>query len=223
MAIIWLPVHFYVLPWLISEMIVKDAFPESFGELAVYGIGALYILIAEFSFLRREFDPLCDNIRGCVFAIIAGYIAMTALNMISSYIVIGISKLFGWGDAVNNLNNNAIVDIAVNARGVMTATAVFLAPIVEEVIFRGGIFLSLTKRNRLLAYIVTIGLFALYHVAAYALTDATYWIYLIQYIPAGFVLCRCYEKTETIWAPIFLHMAINAVAMEALVALEKMA
>ena len=87
-------------------------------------------------------------------------------------------------------------------------------------LFRGAIFGSLRKVNRVLAYTASVLLFSVYHVWGYALTDPIYWIYVIQYIPVSWLLCRCYEKTNTIWGSILLHMLINGVSFAALSALE---
>ncbi len=43
-----------------------------------------------------------------------------------------------------------------------------------------------------------------------AYMDLTLLIFLIQYIPVSFVLTWCYERSGSIWVPIFLHMLINA-------------
>ena len=66
-------------------------------------------------------------------------------------------------------------------------------------------------------------LFALYHVWSYALADPTAWIYLLQYLPAGFLLARVYEKTNSLWASIFLHMTVNGVSMLAVSAMGRLA
>ena len=42
----------------------------------------------------------------------------------------------------------------------------------------------------------------------------------IQYIPVSFLLCRVYERTNTIWSSIFFHMLVNWVSMNALKMLE---
>ena len=65
-------------------------------------------------------------------------------------------------------------------------------------------------------------LFAVYHVWGYALYDPMAWIFAVQYIPVGFLLCRVYERTDSIWGSILFHMLINFLALNALTALEKL-
>ena len=79
--------------------------------------------------------------------------------------------------------------------------------------FRGGVFGLLRRYNRVAAYAASMLLFAVYHVWSFAAGDATVWLYLPQYLPAGFLLARVYEKTNSIWTGIFLHMTVNGVSM----------
>ena len=65
-------------------------------------------------------------------------------------------------------------------------------------------------------------LFALYHVWAYALESPVYLLYILQYLPISYLLCRCYERTDSIWSSIFLHMLVNAVSIRALRILEEL-
>ena len=62
--------------------------------------------------------------------------------------------------------------------------------------------------------------FSLYHVYGYAVMDSIYWLYLIQYLPVSILLCRAYERTNSIWCSIFFHMLVNWVSMNALKMLE---
>ena len=65
-------------------------------------------------------------------------------------------------------------------------------------------------------------LFSVYHVWSYAMYEPSAWIYVIQYLPISWLLCRCYERCNTIWASIFLHMLINGISMQALQMLGEM-
>ena len=38
-------------------------------------------------------------------------------------------------------------------------------------------------------------------------------ISVLSYLPAGYVLAWSYERSGSIWTPIFLHTAINAVTL----------
>ena len=140
------------------------------------------------------------------------YGAMLLCNMAVGLLLILIGRQ-------DNPNNSAVIALAGEDMGVMTAVAVFLAPLVEEPIFRGGVFGLLRRYSRAAAYGASMLLFAVYHLWSYALLDASAWLYLLQYLPAGFLLARIYEKTNSLWSAIFLHMTVNGVSMLAYSAL----
>ncbi len=76
--------------------------------------------------------------------------------------------------------------------------------------------------RRRLAYLTSMLLFSLYHVWGYAIQDPANWLYLLQYLPASWVLCRCYERCDSIWGSILLHMCINGVSVLTISALQGM-
>lgn len=218
-ALIWLPVHVILLPLLAGKLFADGTLNEAQANMLIYIAGAVYMLIAEFSFLRREYDPLCDHTLYCVIQIAAGYIAMLALNMCASGVVSLAGLLFGGDGVIDNLNNDSVMNLAGKDGNIISAMLIFLAPVVEETIFRGTIFGGLRKINRTAAYLVSTLLFAVYHVWQFALADPYYWLYILQYIPAGLLLARCYERTNSIWTGIFFHMVTNGIALKALSAL----
>ena len=119
-----------------------------------------------------------------------------------------------------NPNNAAISGMAMDNYGPVAAMAVYMAPIVEELMFRAGIFGQLRKHNRILAYVLSVLCFSVYHVWGFALEEPIYWIYVLQYIPVSYLLCRCYESTDSIWTSIFFHMLVNGVSMKMLTVIE---
>ena len=221
-ALFYLPFHIILIPLIIGRLMSEGWLNEADANVLCYVIGIVYLLIFEFKFLKREFYKLWDNPLGAVWQILVCYFAMLAMNMIVAGIISGIEYITSTTVTVSNQNNEAIVEMAGEATGKTKVIAIYLAPIVEEILFRGGIFCSLHKRNRTAAYIISILAFSVYHVWGYAADDPSYWLYIIQYIPASYVLCRCYEKTDSIWGSIFLHMFINGVALNALMLLEEL-
>ena len=215
-ALAYLPLHVFLLPMGLSVLMLFASLPLSNAgfNLLYYGVGTAYMLLFLRKFLRREFDPLCDRPLNCFVEILICYGIMLALNMLVS----GLLSLV----ATDNPNNAAIMDMADRDTGKVAAMAVFLAPLVEEPMFRGSVFGLIRRKSRLLAYAVSMLLFSLYHVWAYALSDPGSWIYIVQYLPASYVLCRCYERTDSLWGSIFLHMMINGISLAALSLLEGM-
>ena len=213
--IAYLAVHVYVLPQAIARFFPSLGATLAQLNFSVYLFGVVFTLLVAGRFLRRDFDPLCDNFLRILFEIAISYGLMMAFNMIVNMLLLTVAP-----DA--NPNNAAVLEMADIEFGKTAAVAVFLAPIVEEVIFRGAIFGTLRRANRVAAYLGSAFLFAFYHVYPYVAQDPIYWLYMLQYIPVSLLLCRCYERCSTIWAAIFFHMLVNGISIRALSMLEQL-
>lgn len=84
-----------------------------------------------------------------------GWVAYIALGMIATY------ALKALDINTDNLNEQTISTMLSSDRGIIIAMTVFLAPIVEESIFRGGIFCGLHQKSRVAAYAASIVMFCL--------------------------------------------------------------
>lgn len=212
LAVGYLPVHLVLAPIALNALLRAAGVSAMWLNFAVYAVGFVFMLITQRRFLRRDFDTLCDNFLGCIAQVLSCYVAMLCFNMVVSSVLV----LILGGDNVSNPNNESVVELSRMSYGPTAALAIFMAPILEELIFRAGIFGTLRRRSRTAAYIVGVLVFSLYHVWSFALEDPRYLIYIIQYLPISYLLCRCYERSSTIWTPIFLHMTVNAVSISVL-------
>ena len=212
LALAWLPVHVWLLPKLLGGLYRSGQIDEMGANLICYGVGAIVLLFALWGFWRREFDKLCDYGAGALLEAVKAYGVLLLCNLAVS---LGLTLL----GQVENPNNAAIFSLAEADLGSTAAVAVFLAPLVEEPMFRGGVFGLLRNTGRIAAYAASMLLFALYHIWGFALADPKAWLYVLQYLPAGFLLARCYEKTDSLWTAVFLHMTVNGVSMLAISAL----
>ena len=208
LVLAWLPVHVALLPWLLRLLYERGAIDVLQANILLYGLGFGYMLAAAFRFLRRDFDALIDRPLFVAGQVCSGYIVMLAFNMLAALLI---ERLTGEAENVNNDSLQELVDVAY---GPMKAALVYLGPLTEEMLFRAGLFGTLRRRNRLLAYAVSMLAFSVYHVWTYAAGDPGYWIFLLQYLPAGWLLARCYERTNTIWGSVFFHMLTNYMALE---------
>ena len=96
--------------------------------------------------------------------------------------------------------------------------SVILAPIVEELLFRGLVFRSLTDKSKWLAIFASSFLFGFLHIySALFAGDLSQLIYLFSYGGMGFAFSYAYEKRKTICVPILMHMINNLVAIILLV------
>ena len=208
----WLPVHMALLPFLGGMIINQGYLDESMTNFAIYAVGALYMVLFLSKYLRREFDPFCDRPMFCISEVCGHYLAMWFINFL-------LGALLALVMPTGNPNNEAVAQMAGVNFGVVSATAICLAPIVEEVIFRGAIFGLARKRSRKLAYVLSMAMFSVYHIWGYAIDDPITLIYIVQYLPVSFLLCRCYEKTNSLWSSIFFHTLVNSVSMSTIEAM----
>lgn len=118
-------------------------------------------------------------------------------------------------DRAGNLNDSAISARAGSAPHMTLLIVLFLAPFVEETLFRGLVFGGLRERSRPLAYAVSCALFALAHVWQFAVAnrDAAYFLLMAQYLIPGLVLAWAYDHGGTLWASIGLHAGVNALSL----------
>ncbi len=208
-GLIYLPFYMVVLPLFVVMLAALS--PETYNDVTAnavyYGIGLIFCLVPLRKYLRSAFDVLLDNL-GTNFAALAfGYI----INILLGYLATGLIFTI-MGDKITSLNNQ--ISAFESSRAVI-AMAIFVAPVIEEVLFRGVVFGALAPKHRRIAFVVSIGLFAFYNVWQFALAamNLTVFVYMIAYIPLGYVLAWAYEKTNCIWVSILLHILINAMSL----------
>lgn len=209
-AIAYLPVHIWLLPGLVGGLYRKGLIGGADANLLCYGVGLVFMAAFLGRFLIRDFSPVLRNTPRVLAEVAIGYGLMLLCNFVVNLALMFLVPL------ENNPNNMAIFDMAGERFGAVAVLAVLLAPIVEECIFRAGIFGTLRRYSRVLAYAVSMLLFSAYHVWSFAIDDPLNWIYMLQYIPISFLLCRCYERSNSIWGSIFLHMLINGISVAAM-------
>jgi len=93
-------------------------------------------------------------------------------------------------------------------------TLIVLAPLWEEIFWRGMVFGALRNRNRILAYVVSSLGFALMHTWLFMLFEFSSDLLPLTliYLPSGLAFCWVFDKTKSLWAAIILHSIMNVVA-----------
>ena len=216
----YLLVHIAVLPALLEllQRFTPDPLSDAAANLLYYGVGVVFCLTVTFTFLRRSFDRLLDNLRICILTILLALMVDYALSGVATLALMLIDGL------VENPNNAAGIELGVLTDGTVKAVALFLTPIVEEVLFRGAVFGSIRTRSRAWAYVVSVAAFSLYHIWPYyaASGNPAMLLYALQYLPVSIVLAWAYERSGSIWTSIFFHMGFNAMTLYALNVLESL-
>ena len=211
---LYVPLHLVALPLLLNIYVAwraPDTSPVALN-VAYLGLGLCFVLLVMLSFLRRSFDAFLDAPGRNAMIMLAGFCG----NYVLSLAVALVFQRFG--AAPENPNDSYILELAARDWGAIAAINIFLAPLVEEVLFRGVAFGSLRPRSRFWAYAVSAALFSLGHVWQYAAAqrDALVLLYAFRYVPVSLALAWCYERSGSIWTTIFFHMAFNGLSFRVL-------
>ena len=159
-------------------------------------------------FLGRTSRNFADNLGGACRYIAVGLVALYGLNELAYRL----TRLLV--PSQTNLNDTTISAQIQDAPHMTLLIVIFLAPFVEEVLFRGLVFGNLRRKSAAVGYLVSCLLFALLHVWQFAVVnrDVTYFLLMLQYLVPGLVLSWVYDRTGTLWTSIGLHAAANALA-----------
>ena len=114
-----------------------------------------------------------------------------------------------------NLNDSQVLMQLDSDFTIMAISAILLAPLAEELLHRGLVFGALYSVHPIAAYSVSAAFFSLIHILGYVgqYTPLHLLLAFLQYLPAGFILARAYEKSGSIFCPIIIHAAINTLAL----------
>ena len=212
-------VIFFVIYLLVLPFATAPLFRLVGGLLGVTISGSLqnmiyyYVLFAVtiiifHNFLGRTTRHFAENLGGACKTMVIGLIGLYGLNELVYRLT---NVMFTNHTNLNDTTISAQID---DAPHMTLLIVVFLAPFVEEVLFRGLVFGNLKSKSRTVAYLVSCLLFALLHVWQFAVVnhDITYFWLMVQYLVPGLVLAWAYDHSGTLWSSIGLHVAANALA-----------
>lgn len=212
---VFFAVYLAVLPFvtapafrLLERGLGTDIPPRLENALYYYALFAVTVVIFH-GFILRTSRQFLDGLGGSVRSVLLGLVALYGSNELTYRLTRVLV------DGRTNLNDSAVSAQIRAAPAVTFLIVVFLAPFVEEVLFRGLVFGTLRGKSRGLAYVVSCLLFALLHVWQFAVVsrDAAYFFLMAQYLVPGIVLAWAYEHTGTLWTSILLHAAANALSV----------
>lgn len=119
-----------------------------------------------------------------------------------------------FSDTTTSMNQSQVISAIQISPFVTLFSTIVYAPIVEEILFRGVFFRCLRPHMKLVPAAVISGFsFGFIHVMD-SLWVGNYadLIYVFSYGLIGFFLALAYEKTESIYGSMILHLMNNAVA-----------
>ncbi len=170
----------------------------------------IYILFFIFKLCKALFTDVqfsCDL--GIFFKIPKYYIGMILVNLIFAIPIMLVSG----GDVSNNQQAVEMM-ISRNIMYSCFSVAIF-APIVEELVFRGVIYKNLRLYFGVFSSIfVSSTCFVLMHfLISIIIGDANDLLFMPIYLVPSVFLCIFYEKTNNIFAPIYLHAFNNMIGL----------
>ena len=217
-GVVFFVIYLLVLPFVTNPLfdlagrLLAVPISAAMRDVLYYYILFAVTIIIFHGFLARTSRHLMDNLGGACKTAAAGLVGLYGLNEL----VYRLTNLIFTNRT--NLNDTTISAQIDDAPHMTLLIVIFLAPFVEEVLFRGLVFGNLKSRSRALAYVVSCLLFALLHVWQFAVVkqDVTYFLLMIQYLVPGLVLAWAYDHSGTLWASIGLHAAVNALSVWAM-------
>ena len=116
----------------------------------------------------------------------------------------------------SNLNDAGISSLAVDGGIWIAVGTVLLVPVAEECLFRGLLFRGVYDRSPVWAWILSACGFSAVHILSYVgiYDGIALLLAFVQYLPAGLCLAWAYARSNTIFAPIVIHAAINYVGIQ---------
>ena len=217
-GVVFFVIYLLVLPFVttplfdLAERLLAVSISSAMRNMLYYYILFAVTVVIFHGFLARTSRHLVDNLGLACKSLAVGLVGLYGLNEL----VYRLTNLVFTNHT--NLNDTTISAQVNDAPHMTLLIVIFLAPFVEEVLFRGLVFGNLKGKSRILAYVVSCLLFALLHVWQFAVVnhDITYFLLMVQYLVPGFVLAWAYEHSGTLWASIALHAAANALSVWAM-------
>lgn len=191
----------FVLPTLLDHFSLSD----SSINCILFVSNFLFMCLALHGFLRKNLKNAAKKWAQTLLWFILGLALYFLSTGVLQYLV---NALFPSFSNLNDGHVNAQLDAA---PVLATVSVAFLAPVAEELLYRGLLFRGLYSSSRAAAWCVSAGLFSLSHVLGYlGLYGPEHaLIAFVLYLPAGTCLNLAYRKSGNIITPMLMHIAIN--------------
>lgn len=138
------------------------------------------------------------------------YALSMVVNVVVNIIFQYVLKITG-----NSANQDAVVEMVNRMPILMIITTVVFAPILEELVFRGGLYLGLiSKLGEKTATIISSISFGAIHVLAQFLSTGSFQelIFIVPYAVLGYFMVLSVKKTESLMGSIVFHFINNLIA-----------
>ena len=207
----YLLLELFALPYLLKELngLLPTALPDVWLNFLYFALNFIFTCFLFRSFLKRCLVRAGKNVGQFLLVTAAGFGIYYACSLVMSFLIRFLAPDFA------NLNDGNIAQQADENYVVLVIGTAILAPVAEELLHRGLVFGSLYGRNPYMAYLFSTILFSSIHILGYIMVYPVHHLLLafLQYLPAGLVLAWAYRKSGSIFSPILIHAAVNALAL----------
>ena len=164
-------------------------------------------------FLLENWRAAADRIFPTIYYAVLAYLGSQVFLTLVTQVILALRPDFG------NVNDQSIQTMLSEAPAMMVLGAVVLAPVAEEIFYRGIFFRKLFDVKPWLGYAASMLVFSAIHMVGYigSSDPALLLLGCLQYLPAGYCLCWCYRQTGNILSPILMHIIFNASSIFSLV------
>lgn len=204
---VYLAIDFLVLPIAIAILGAQfGGFSDSVANFIYYLTNAVCCALIFRKLLKDSLIQAGSRFGKLLGVALTGFLLLLGANQLMTGVCEALIPEFV------NLNNAAIAAMVRESPVLMTVGTVLLVPIAEECLFRGLLFLGPVKKNRYGAYALSVLAFAAIHVMGYVgeVDGLTLALCFLQYVPAGLVLAWACESSNSLFASMLIHAAINA-------------
>lgn len=186
-----------------------NAIAQGWGNLLGYLIATAGVVFYMRDDVVTDFkDLIGENKKKYAISIPIYAICFLVITLVVDSLVslIGVDQSANQQTIENILNNGGMVP--------MLFATIFLAPVVEEFIYRKAIFSLAKPYGNVTCYILSIALFTLPHMLSSDMSNIGMWLLqCIPYATAGGLLCYIYHKSNyNVYASIGAHLLNNLIA-----------
>lgn len=214
LGFLYLALQLTVIPLALQlgNLLLGEPLSQSEVNFLFFCLNFLCVTVIFHKFLLESVRVALSSIGRCLGAVGCGLLLYWLLQFLCSMIITACFPDFF------NVNDDSIAGLVEENADLMTIGTVLLVPVVEESLYRGLVFRSLYNRNRIAGYVVSVAVFAALHVVGYIgmYPPAQLILCFLQYVPAGICLGWAYARTNTIIAPILIHISVNLIGMIAM-------
>ena len=194
------------------NLLLPFPLPQAEVNGLFFAINFAAVLIIFKRYLRQMLKQLPETVWSVLLVTIPAFMVYWICRILLAQIIFGIDPNF------TNRNDVTIQGLVKENFPLMFLGTVILAPVAEEILFRGLLFRGVYDRSPIFAWIGSVALFSAVHILGYIGTEAplTLLLCFVQYIPAGICLAGAYRLSGSLLCPILIHTLVNFFGMMSL-------